>query len=172
MTDFSQHGLVDVNRRVQPTDGAWPAVELVGNLIELFLAVDRQIGALGQVLPDQVVDVCANAQLPRAVRVAELDFHARIRCQLRMLGHLLALVIRQHLADGLGNAAQLGRKVLQGRGVRQLGRHHQARAALDQHNHSRTVAGALDKVTFAVPRKRPVVLATGGRAWMLSTLGK
>lgn len=45
---------------------AWPIVDLVGNGIELFLAVSGEIGALGQVLPDQSVGILVGAALPRA----------------------------------------------------------------------------------------------------------
>lgn len=141
-------------------DGAWPVVELVSNRIELRLAVNRQIRALGQVLPDQPVDVLAVAALLRAMRVTEVDLDARVGTQLCMPRHLFALVVRQRLAHGLGNAAQLSGKPFQcrgRRGVGQHGQHHQARASFHQHTHGRTVAGALDEVTFPVPWKRPVI---------------
>jgi len=48
-------------------------VKLAGNRIELFLAVDRQIGALGQVLPDQAVDVHRPASLG-ICRLGQLAF--------------------------------------------------------------------------------------------------
>jgi hypothetical protein len=54
-TKFFQHGLVDADRRVEAMDVAWLVVELIGNRIKLRLAVNRQIGALGQVLPDRSV---------------------------------------------------------------------------------------------------------------------
>ena len=160
LTDFFQHGLVDADRRVEVVDGAWSAVELIGNRIELRLAVNRQIGALWQVLADQPIDVLAAASLPRAVRITEVNLDARVGAQLCMPGHLFALVVRQRMAHGFGNAAQLGRKAFQcrcGRGVGQLGQYHQARASLNQHAHGRPVASALDEVAFPVARKRPIV---------------
>lgn len=160
LTNFFQHGLVDADRRVEAMDRARPVVELVGNRIELRLAVDRQIVALGKVLPDQPIDVLAAAALPRAVRVAEVHLDSRAGCQLRMPGHLLVLVVRQRLAHRFGNAAQRGGKAFQRRcygSVGQLGQHHQARAALDQHTHGRAVTSAFDEVTFPVSWKRSVV---------------
>ena len=115
MTDFSQHSLVHADGRVEAVNGPGPAVELVGNRIELLLAVDRQVHALGQILSNEPVDVLETAQMPRAVRVAEVHLHACVGRQLRVPGHLLALVVRQRLAHRLGNAAQLGRKAFQRR---------------------------------------------------------
>lgn len=97
MTDFFQHGMANADRRVEPVDGARPAVELVGNSIELFLAVNRQIRDLGQLLSDQSIDILATASLSRALRVTEVGIDTRVGDQLRMPGHLLALVIRQRL---------------------------------------------------------------------------
>lgn len=54
-------------------DGTRAVVEQVGDRIELLLAVDRQVRALGQVLKDQPVGVLARAALPRAVRVTEAE---------------------------------------------------------------------------------------------------
>jgi hypothetical protein len=53
-----------------------PAVQAVGDSIEFILAVDREVGAFGQVLTQQSVGVFASAALPRAVRVAEVHAHA------------------------------------------------------------------------------------------------
>ncbi len=47
------------------------AIDLVGNLIELLLAVDRQVRALGQVLAHQSIGVFVEAALSGAVRVAD-----------------------------------------------------------------------------------------------------
>lgn len=140
----------------------------IGNRNELLLAEDRQISALGQVQPERPVDVLATASLPRGVRVTEVALDARVGRQLRMPGHLLALVIiGKRLAHRLGNAAELGRKALQGRcgrAVRQLGQHHQARTAFHQLTHGRAVTSALDETPFLAPGKGPV--ASLGRAHM------
>lgn len=170
LTDFFQHGVVDADLRIEAVNGAWPAVELIGNRIERLLAVNRQIRAFGQVLSDKHVDVLVTAALPGAVWIAEVDFDARIGCRPWLLCHRLALVVGQRLAHRLGNAAPLGRKAFQrrrGRGVHHLGKHHQARAVLDQHtqhSHCRAVARPLDEITLPVPGKYPV--AGFGRARM------
>ncbi len=57
-----------------PAQGlARPVVELPGEVIELALGVPAQVGALGQVLSNQTVGVLADAPLPRAVWVSEVD---------------------------------------------------------------------------------------------------
>src|SRR5690554_3273798 len=88
--ELFQHGLVDGDRRVEAVDGARAVVEPVGDRIELFLAVDRQVRALGQVLAQQTVDVLATAPLPRTARVAEVDPDAGGLSQLRVARHFLA----------------------------------------------------------------------------------
>jgi len=50
--------------------------------------VRAQVGALREVLAQQPVGVLVRAALPRAVRVAEVDRHARVDPQPGMLGHL------------------------------------------------------------------------------------
>ena len=49
MIELVQHGLVDDDRRVEAVDGTRAVVEQVGYRIELSLAVNRQVGAFGQV---------------------------------------------------------------------------------------------------------------------------
>ena len=51
---------------------ARPAVQAVGDGIELVLSVDGEVGALRQILTKQPVGVFAGPALPRAVRVAEV----------------------------------------------------------------------------------------------------
>ena len=167
MIELVQHGLVDADGRVEAVDGARAVVEQVGDRIELLLAVDREVRALGQELADQPVGVLAGAALPGAVRVAEVHHHAGVDCQLGMARHLLALVVGQGLAHGFGNAAQLGGEAFQGGGSRRIGQldqHDQARAALDQNAHRRAIASALDEVALPVAGESPV--AGLGRAHM------
>jgi colicin import membrane protein len=107
LVEFVQVSAVDLNGR-GPSEGfARPVVDLVGDGVELFLAVARQVRALGQVLPHQAVGVFVGAALPRAVRIAEIHGNARALAQLAVAGHLLASVISQRLAQGLGDAQQL-----------------------------------------------------------------
>lgn len=59
MIELVQQGLVDHDGRVEAVDGTRAVVEQVGNGIELLLAVDGQVGALGQVLAYQAVSLPA-----------------------------------------------------------------------------------------------------------------
>ena len=47
--------LTDLQRRMPIVRSAWPVVEAVGDGVEFVLAVDRQVGALGQVLAKQAI---------------------------------------------------------------------------------------------------------------------
>lgn len=95
LTDLFQHRLVHADGWVKAVNGTRSAVELIRNRIELILAEGRQINALGQILPNQTVDVLTTAPLPRAMRVTEVHLNPSVGCQLRMSGHLFALVIGQ-----------------------------------------------------------------------------
>jgi hypothetical protein len=64
------HGPVDADRWKVAVDGPGPLVETVSDRIELFLAVDGQVGALRQVLAQEAVGVLAGPPLPGAMRVA------------------------------------------------------------------------------------------------------
>ena len=46
---------------------------LIRDGIQCFLAVARQVRALGQILANQTVDIFVTTALPRAVRVTEID---------------------------------------------------------------------------------------------------
>lgn len=88
-------------------------VDLVRNRVQLFLAVARQVCALGQVLANQAIHVFIAAPLPRAVRVTKVHRHAGVLCQLLVQRHLSALVVGERLTQGLCNADQLVCKRLQ-----------------------------------------------------------
>jgi hypothetical protein len=50
-----------------PTEGfAWPGIELPGDVVELFLGEEGEVGSFGQVLSEQAVGVFADASLPGA----------------------------------------------------------------------------------------------------------
>lgn len=93
------------------------------------------------------------------MRVAEVRLDARVSAQLGMPGHLFALVVRQRLEHGLGNAAQLCRKAFQGRCGRGVGElfQHTRRELRSTSTHGRAVTSALDEIAFPVPGKRPVI---------------
>ena len=57
---------------------ARPRIEAVSNGIELFLAIDRQVRSLGQILTQQAVGVLTGAALPGTMWIAEVDAHAGV----------------------------------------------------------------------------------------------
>ena len=131
-----KHPGEDDERRLKAMCGARPYLQAVGDSVELFLAVDTQVRALGQVLAQQAVRVLAGAALPRAVRVAEVHRDARSSRQVLVACQFLALVVGQTLAHWLGNRIQLLRETGQRRccgGIVHLGQQHQAAQAFDEY---------------------------------------
>jgi hypothetical protein len=154
------HGPVDANRWKVAVDGPGPLVETLGDRIELFLAVDGQVGALRQVLAQEAVGVLAGPALPGAMRVAEVDLDPGLGGQLGMARHLLPLVIGQGLAQRCGDAVELPGIACQSRGgsgIVHFGQQDQARAPLDQDPDRRTVTRPLDEVTLPVARQGAVL---------------
>src|ERR1700751_1597318 len=92
------------------------AVEAVGDAIEFVLAVDREVSALRQILPQQPVGVLAGTALPWTVRIAEVHAHAGGGAELLMPGHFLTLVVGEALAQWCGDRIQLGSEARQCRG--------------------------------------------------------
>jgi hypothetical protein len=69
---YSEYRDEDLQRRVEGMRGAGSIVQAVGDGVEFSPGVDGQIGALGQVLPQQPIGVFAGAALPGAVGVSEV----------------------------------------------------------------------------------------------------
>src|SRR5258708_13973699 len=67
-------------------------VERVGRGVEVVLAVEGEVGALGEVLAEQSVGVLVGASLPGAVGVAEVDVHVGVDAELGMFAPLFALL--------------------------------------------------------------------------------
>ena len=115
------------------------------------MTIDAQVCAFGQVLSHKAIRVLVGASLPRAVRDTEVHRHALVLGELFVQCHLFALVVRQALAHGLGNAQQLIREGLHDVGrtgrleIEVLDQYEQAARALDQGDHSVGVASALDE---------------------------
>ncbi len=65
------HCSEDVERGVEGMRNAASVVQVVGDSVDFGLRVARQIGALGQVLPQQPIRVFAGTALLGAVGVAE-----------------------------------------------------------------------------------------------------
>src|SRR4051794_40735040 len=60
-----------------------------------------QVSALREVLPQQPIGILVRAALPRAVRIAEVDLHASIDPQLRVLAHFRPLIPGQRSSQPL-----------------------------------------------------------------------
>src|SRR5688500_8118975 len=87
---------------------ARPVVQRGGDRVEVFTAVTAEIGALGEVLPEQSVGVLVAGPLPWGVRVAEVDWQPRGLAQLRMLRHLGSLVPGQRASQRGGQVGNRG----------------------------------------------------------------
>jgi len=160
LVETFQHGPVDTYRREVAVDGTWPLVEALRDLIELLLAADGQVRAFREVLAQEAVGVLAEAALPGAMRVAEIDLDPGLGGQLGMARHLFTLVIGQRLAHRCRNAAELKRIARQGGGggsIIHLSQQHQAEGAFDQDPHRRAVTRPLEEVAFPVAGQNPVI---------------
>src|SRR6202022_20918 len=70
---------VESFRRCFPADGfSGPGVERNGHGLKVIGIVCAEIGALWKVLAQQPVGILVGAALPWAVRIAEVDLHARV----------------------------------------------------------------------------------------------
>ena len=96
------------------------------------------------------------------MRFAKLNGHARVDGQLFVQRILFALVVGEHLAQGMGNHARLVSEGLQhigragGLGMWQLDQHEQSAGTLDQSAHGTCFALPFDEITISVTRKLPV----------------
>ena len=71
---------------------ARPVIQLPCHLVQLRLRVYRQIGSLGEILPEQAVGVLVGASLPWTARFTEVDIDVRHQAELAMIRELLAAV--------------------------------------------------------------------------------
>src|SRR4051794_41009977 len=86
-----------------------PAVQRRGHSGKSFRAVHAQVSALGEVLPQQPVGVLVRAALPGAVGIAEVDLHASIDPQLRVLAQLRSLIPGQRASQLFGQGGDRAR---------------------------------------------------------------
>lgn len=108
-------------------------IQLQSDGIQLFLAVNLQICALGLALADQALDVFVAAALPRAMRVAEEDRHTGSLGDLGVSHHLPALVVGHALAHCQRHPIESCTEAFQRRGRRRIIHLHQiATGALHQ----------------------------------------
>src|SRR5215204_2259017 len=154
---------------------AGAAVERGRDGVELGRRVLAEVGAFREVLAQQAVGVLVGAALPGALRVAEVDGQPGVDAQLRVLGHLGALVPgqratklfwkgrdrgRDRVADGLGPVpGQRGTVMDPGMAMAlhagQVQQHREAGAALDQRP-DRRAAQPEDEIAFPVTRHGPI----------------
>lgn len=135
-----------------------PAEDLSGTLVEhlligaeLLVGDFRQIGTLGQVVPDPTVLAFAGPAFPRAVRVAEEDLEIEVGGELLMLGHLLALVVSEGLEQSGRDAIEFTREGLAHAGgvlFPEVAKEGETRGALNQHADGRFVSRAKNQVTL------------------------
>lgn len=111
LLEFSQqvqrHRVVDLVRRQPPEALARPAVYLIVHLPDLLVGYVREVGALGEILPDEPVGVLDRALLPGVVRRAEVEQRARLALHARPVGELLAAVGRHRAARLAGERLDL-----------------------------------------------------------------
>ena len=81
-------------------------VEAGGDGVEIVLAEGGKGHALGEILTQQAVGVLVGTALPRCVRVGEENAHAGGEGQPLVVGHFLALVVGQRLAQRCRNGVQ------------------------------------------------------------------
>ena len=70
---FLHHFAHDFDRTFEIEALTWTHVQLKRNGIQFFLAMYRQVSALGQVLADQAINVFVTAALPWAVRITKIN---------------------------------------------------------------------------------------------------
>ena len=158
-TEFRHRSHKDVLRCLEAEDGAGPCVEAVCDPVEVALAVDGAIDTLGQVLADKAIEVLIGRPLPGAVRIAELERHAKPTGQFLVAGHLLALIKGEaparHLrpfGEGLGEAVQCRLRPA----ILHLGDQGVAALALDQPADGAGIACTLDEVALPIARNEPI----------------
>ena len=155
---------------------SWPSIKGGRDGGDLVGAVDAQVRAFREVLTQQPVRVLVGATLPWALRVAEVDLHARVDLETIMLGHFGSLIpsqrttqffgqgddgARNRIAHGLSSMSRERRTILHARSFAVPGeagkmqQHREARGALDQRA-DRRAAKAQDEVSFPVSRHRSI----------------
>lgn len=107
----------------------------MGNGVQLSLAVAREGCALGEVLMQQAIGVLVRAALPESMWVGNEDADCEPLGQPLVLGHLLASIVRQGLAQRGRHVPEFLDEALSGpRRIRPLhpGQDDQARRPLHQ----------------------------------------
>lgn len=90
--DLREPSVKCLGRRSPVQRLARSAIECCGNGSKGIGAMCAEIGAFGKVLAQQPIGILVGAALPRTLRVAEVDLHAGVDFQARILRHLRALI--------------------------------------------------------------------------------
>lgn len=152
--------LVCDKERLEALSRRLPVEDFAGAFVEHFLVGAQlligdfgQVGALWQVVADAVVLALAGGPLPGAVGVAKEDFQFEVGREGLVLGHFLALVVGETLAQQGGQRSQFALEGLpHAPGVLfgQMAQEGVAGGTFDQHTNGRTVASAQNQVALVV----------------------
>src|SRR5918998_551809 len=83
-----------------PAEGlSWPTVKGGSDRLKFVMGVPGEVSALGKVLAQETIGVLIGTPLPRAVRVAEVDWQSCFDSELDVLSHLGTLVPCQRPAQ-------------------------------------------------------------------------
>ncbi|CAA0096447.1 Uncharacterised protein [Starkeya nomas] len=159
-----------------PERFAGPGVHRVSDGSQLPGRVPAEISPFREVLPQKAVGVFVRAALPRALRIAEVDFQSALDAKPCVLSHLGSLTPGQRLtkrpgqfAHGLDDRRANGFSTVSGKRraildplftlipllARQVQQHRDARAAFDESADRRAVQ-AQDEIAFPMARDRPI----------------
>ena len=145
----------------EPEGLAWPVVEFGGDRVEVVLAVSGEVGAFGEVLPEQPVGVLVGAALPGRVRVAEVDLHIQCGRHTPVQGEFGSLVPCQRVAQEFRQRPHLADDgLLDVFGVVPVGQVQQDREpgrAFHERADRGPVGRPADQVALPMARHRPVL---------------
>ena len=136
---------------------AWPAIQIVANVVALRLCHCAHASALWKVLPEQPVEVLVAASLPRVVRRCEVDLHREALFKLGLVMELGTVVEGDRLeASAVLSQRSRGRfgHLILGAALELLDDRKPGRA-LHQREHAVAQVAAHDRVSFPVPRLLP-----------------
>jgi hypothetical protein len=151
---------IDSERRFPAKRFSRSSIERERYGIEVVLRVDRQVRALGNVLPQQAIGIFIETTLPRAVGGGKVNLHTGTLGQNFVGMHFAALVVGHRFAHSRRLAVEHGREALDhrtGAGVLHLGQHHEAGSSLDQCADRGTIAFALNQVALPMARDETVL---------------
>ncbi len=148
---------------VPSKDLSWSCVQQSGYFVEVFLAVDGQVGAFREELTYEAVPVLVGSSLPRRVRVTEKHRDTSCDRELGVVGEFSALVLRERLGEPVRELHDVLRDTLRDvfcSLVIDLDQHPGTGCALNKGRYSRLPGLPDDEVALPVPGH-----ATVGNLW-------